>query len=118
MIGIDHLRTIGVFVYVFIDYTVSLLLTNVKLNCFEILDGSQYQIGSDVTKKYLRPNYKAMYWNCLESMSKTMDYGKLSDATFQIQTVQVRNTHRKRYPLSKISYFPKVLTGRRYYNGF
>jgi len=42
MIGIDHLRIIGVFVYVFIDYTVSLLLTNVKLNCFEMQDGSQY----------------------------------------------------------------------------
>jgi len=31
-----------VFVYAFIDYTVSLLLTTVKLYCFEILDGSEY----------------------------------------------------------------------------
>jgi len=42
MIEIDHLRIIGVFVYVFIGYAVSLLLTIVKLCCFEILDGSEY----------------------------------------------------------------------------
>jgi hypothetical protein len=53
MIEIDHLRIIGVFVYVFIDYRVSLLLTTVRLYCFETLDGSEYYIGTDVKKKHV-----------------------------------------------------------------
>jgi hypothetical protein len=43
-----------------------------------------------------------------------MDYRRLNDAAVKIQTVQVRNTSRKIYPLGQLPYFPNVLTGRRY----
>jgi len=43
-----------------------------------------------------------------------MDYPRLSDAAVKIQTVQVRNTSRKLYPLRQLPYFLDVLTGQSY----